>query len=81
MQDKDMVNDVLSMVNGSLSGYASAISQTENEQLRQTLQQIRNNDENCQYNLYKVASQKGFYKPASQATSQQIQEIKSQFNA
>ncbi|WP_032120775.1 spore coat protein [Clostridium amazonitimonense] len=81
MQDKDMVNDVLSMVNGSLSGYASAISQTENEQLRQTLQQIRNNDENCQYNLYKVASQKGFYKAASQATPEQIQEIKSQFNA
>lgn len=80
MQDKEMVNDVLSMVNSSLTGYASVISQTENQQLRQTIQQIRNCDEEGQYNLFKVASQKGFYKPAAQANPQEIQEVKSQFN-
>lgn len=81
MQDKDMMNDVLTMINHSLTGYANVISQSNNEQLRQTLQQIRNTDEASQLNFYKVAEQKGFYKPAAQATPQEIQEVKTQFNA
>jgi len=39
VQEKDMVNDVLSMINSSLTGYANAIAQTSNQQLRQMLQQ------------------------------------------
>lgn len=76
--DKEMVNDVLSMVNGSLTGYASSIAQTSNQQLRQTLQQIRNSDEQFQYQLFQLAQQKGWYKPASSASSQDIQTVKSQ---
>ncbi len=64
MREKDMVNDVLSMVNSSLTGYASVISQSSNPQLRQTIQQIRDSCENFQYELYKLAEQKGYYKPA-----------------
>ena len=79
-QDKEMVNDVLSMVNSSLTCYAGYISETCNQQLRQTLQQIRNSDEQFQYQLFQMAEQKGFYKPASQASQQEIQQIKSQFN-
>lgn len=78
IQDKEMVNDILSMVNSSLTGYASAISQTSNQQLRQALQQIRNSDEQFQYQLYQLAEQKGFYKPAAQADTQDMQQIKSQ---
>ena len=48
MQDKDMVNDVLSQVNASLTNYAMAIAQSSNPQLRQALQQIRNSDEQFQ---------------------------------
>lgn len=81
MQDKDMMNDVLSMINSSLTGYANVISQANNEQLRQSIQQIRNNCEASQYNFYKIAEQKGFYKPAAPADQQDIQEVKSQFNA
>ena len=80
MQEKDMVNDVLSMVNSSLTGYASVISQCSDQNLRQTLQQIRNADEQFQYNLYQTAEQKGFYQPAQQASSEEIQQIKSMFN-
>ena len=36
IQDKEMVNDILSMINGSLTTYANVISQTSNPQLRQT---------------------------------------------
>lgn len=78
IQDKEMVNDILSMVNASLTGYANTISQTSNQQLRQTLQQIRNSDEQFQYQLAQLAEQKGFYKPAVKADTQDIQTVKSQ---
>ena len=78
LQEKEMVNDVLAMINGSLSGYASVISQASNQQFRQTIQQIRNGDEQFQYQLYQMAEQKGFYKPASQAHQTDIQTVKSQ---
>ena len=78
IQDKEMVNDILSMVNSSLTGYANVITQTSNQQLRQAIQQIRNSDEQFQYQLYQLAEQKGFYKPAAQADTQDMQQVKSQ---
>lgn len=79
MQEKDMVNDILSMINSSLTGYANTISQCSDQTLRQELQQIRNADEQFQYQLFKIAEQKGYYQPAGQATQQEIQEVKSTF--
>lgn len=81
LQDKEMVNDALSSINSSLTCYANYITETSNQQLRQTLQQIRNSDEQFQYQLYQMAEQKGFYKPAIQASSQDIQQVKSQFSS
>jgi len=78
MREKDMVNDVLSMVNSSLTGYANVISQTSNQQLRQAIQEIRDHDEKFQFDLYKLAEQKGFYQPAQQADPKDIQQIRSQ---
>jgi spore coat protein CotF len=75
--DKEMVNDILSMMKSSLTTYTSSISECSNQQLRQTLQQIRNSDEQFQYQLYQMAESKGFYKPATQADSQDIQQVKS----
>ncbi len=79
MQEKDMVNDILSMVNGSLTGYANSIAQSSDQNLRQTLQQIRNADEQFQFQLAQVAEQKGYYKPAEAAGTQEIQQVKSIF--
>jgi spore coat protein CotF len=78
IQEKEMVNDTLAMINGSLSGYASVITQASNAQFRQTIQQIRNADEQFQYQLYQMAEQKGYYKPAAQAPQADIQTVKSQ---
>lgn len=39
---------------------------------------MRNSCETSQYDFYTVAKQKGFYKPAAQASQQQIQTVKSQ---
>jgi spore coat protein CotF len=77
MQDKEMVNDILSMVNSSLTNYAMAIAETSNQQLRQTLQQIRNSDEQFQFQLCQMAEQKNYYKPAPAASQQDIQQVKS----
>ena len=78
MDDKTMVNDILASVKSDLTAYQTAISETENMQLRQTFQQIRNNDECFQYELYKVANNKGYYKPAQKATTTEVQTVKTQ---
>ncbi len=80
MQEKEMVNDLLSQINSSITGYANVISQTENQQLRQTIQQIRNNCETFQYDLFKLAEQKGYYQPAQKANQDEIMQIKSQLS-
>ena len=76
MDEKTMVNDILGSVKADLTAYQTAIAETENMQLRQTFQQIRNNDESFQYELFKVASSKGYYKPAQKATITEIQTVK-----
>ena len=78
MDEKTMVNDILASVKSDLTAYQTAISETENMQLRQTFQQIRNNDESFQYELYKVANTKGYYTPAQKATTTEIETVKSQ---
>jgi len=77
-QDKLMVNDALSMEKSSLTFYANAISECANPKLRSTIQQIRNNCEASQYELYKLAESKGFYKPAMMANDTEVQQVKGQ---
>ena len=78
MDEKTMVNDILEGVKGSLKTYQGVISEAENMQLRQTIQQIRNKDESFQYELFKIAQTKGYYKPAQQATQTEIQAVKNE---
>ncbi len=78
MDEKTMVNDVLSSVKSSLSSYEMAITESANMQLRQTFQQIRNSDESFQYELFKVAQAKGYYKPAQTASTTEIQTVKTE---
>ena len=76
MDEKTMVNDILSSVKSDLTAYQTAISESENMNLRQTFQQIRNNDESFQYELFKIAQAKGYYKPAQKATVTEINQVK-----
>lgn len=78
MQEKEIVNDYLAGINASLAGYGGIIAQTENEQLRQTIQQMRNQDEIRQYNLFKKAKEKGYYIPAQPASQTEISIVKQQ---
>ena len=78
MDEKTMVNDILSGVKSSLNDYQTAISEAENMQLRQTFQQIRNSDESFQYELFKIAETKGYYKPATKATVTEVSSVKTE---
>jgi len=78
MDEKTMVNDILSGVKASLTSYQTAISETENMQLRQAFQQIRNSDESFQYELFKTAQAKGYYKPAEKASTTEIETVKTE---
>ncbi len=78
MKDKEIANDVLSMVKSSLTTYSKAIAESDNQQLRQTLSQIRNSDEQFQYELAQLSSQKGYYQSAGQASQQDIQQTRTQ---
>ena len=78
MDEKTMVNDILGNVKADLTAYQTAISESENMQLRQTFQQIRNNDESFQYELFKVAYVKGYYKPSQKASMTEVETVKTE---
>ena len=78
MDEKTMVNDILSGVKSGLTTYQTVISETENMQLRQTIQQLRNGDESFQFELFKVAQNKGYYKSSQPATVTEIQTVKNE---
>ena len=78
MDEKTMVNDILESVKAELTTYQGVISEAENTQLRQTIQQIRNNDESFQYELFKIAQTKGYYKPVAKATVTEVSSVKTE---
>ena len=78
MDEKAMVNDILEAVKAELTTYQGVISESENMQLRQTVQQIRNTSESFQYELFKIAQTKGYYKPAQTATQEEINQTKTE---
>ena len=80
MNEKDMVLDILTGTKASIGGYAKVIVECADQNLRQTFQQMRDGDEKFQYDLYKIAEQKGYYKPALPADQQDMSEIKSFLN-
>jgi len=77
MTEKDMVMDVLSGVKASIGTYAKVITECSDPQLRAMFQQMRDGDEKFQYDLYKIAEQKGYYTCAPKADQAQVQNIKS----
>ena len=74
--DKTMVSDALTGVNGELSKFGEMIPQTENKELKQCLKQLRNECEMSQEKLYKVAREKSYYVPAAKATQQEVDHVK-----
>ena len=80
MQEKEMISDYLANLNASLANYGTIISQCENEELRSTIQVMRDQDEIRQYAIFKIAKEKGYYIPAQQATANEIATVKQQLS-
>jgi len=76
MQEQVMVSDALNSINAGLKSMGDMISQTENQELRKTLQQMRNEAETCQYELFTIAKSKNYYQPAQKATQEEITSVK-----
>lgn len=77
LDEKTMVTDTLTGINGELTRYGEMIPQTENKELKQCLKQIRNSCEMSQEKLYQIAREKQYYMPAAKATKQEIDQVKS----
>lgn len=76
MEEKAIVNDVLSSTKSTLKEYEGAIIETANMELRQIFQNLRNSSESFQYELFKLAESKGYYTPAQNATQEEINQVK-----
>ena len=79
MNEKTMVADTLTGINGELVRFGEMIAQTENQELKQTLKQFRNACEQSQEELYKIAREKSYYVPASKATEEEVAHVKGLF--
>ena len=77
MNEKTMVTDALTGINGELKMFGDMIAQTENAQLKQALKQMRNQSEMSQEEIYQIARAKSYYVPAAKATPEEISHVKS----
>lgn len=79
MNEKAMVVDTLTGINGELVRYGEMISQTENPQLKQMLKQFRSQCETSQEEIYGIARQRQYYVPAQKATQEEVSHVRSLF--
>ena len=79
LNEKTMVADTLTGINGELVRFGEMIAQTENPELKQTLKQFRNACEQSQEELYQLAREKSYYVPASKATEEEVAHVKGLF--
>lgn len=79
MNEKTMVADTLTGINGELLRFAEMIPQTENKELKTTLKQFRAACEQSQEELYQIARTKAYYVPADAAGKEDIEHVKSLF--
>ena len=81
MNEKTMVADTLTGINGELVRFGEMIAQTENKELKQTLKQFRNACGQSQEESYQMAREKSYYVPASKATQEEVDHVKSLFTS
>ncbi len=81
MNEKSMVADTLTGINGELVRFGEMIAQTENSELKQTLKQFRDKCEQSQEELYQIARNKSYYVPASKASQEEVEHVRSLFTS
>ena len=79
MEEKYMVNDVLENSKSEILSFTKAIIMSENLEIRQTLEQLRTNLESFNFELFTLATSKGYYTATSMAKPEEIAGIKNLF--
>ena len=79
LEDKTMVADALTGINGELMRFGEMIPQTDNKELKTALKQFRAACEQSQEELYQIAREKSYYVPAAKATQEEVAHVKSLF--
>ena len=80
MEEKYMVKDILNDSKNNIKIYTDSLLETENVELRNTIQNLRNFFENFQYNLFKISESKGYNSVAQSAKQDEIQKVKNELN-
>lgn len=78
MEEKAMVKEAFEETKMDLLTFQRVIIETKNMELRQTIQQIRNNCESFQYELLKIAEIKNYCKESPKATAVEISSVKTE---
>jgi spore coat protein CotF len=81
MDDKVIANDCLEAAKVSCTELTKAITECSNPQLRQTLVQLRNQAEQSQQQIYRIAEQNNWYMPAGPAAQDEISRVRSFFQS
>ena len=78
MEEKTLVKDILDGIKLELINYQNAIFESENLELRQIFQMIRDENESFQYELLRIAQIKKYYKSAQKVTVTEMELVKSE---
>lgn len=79
MNDKDMMQDLLTSEKQVIASYSSGISESSCMNLRNTLVNNFKNTQEVQYKVFDIMKQKGWY-PTKDAPSTEVQQLKNESN-
>ena len=75
-----MVNDVLENTKSEILSFTKSIITSENLEVRQTLEQLRTSLESFNFELFTLATSKGYYTSTPKAKPEEISTIKNLFS-
>lgn len=81
MQDREMILDALAMVKHEIVDLTKAAIECSNQQLRQTIMQLRDSAEQNHMNLTQVATENKWYIPSPTVDSNIAQQVKQQLSS
>jgi spore coat protein CotF len=78
MNDRDLINDILMQEKYVSASYNVGLHEMQNPKLHETVQGILSDVNNCQYQMFELMFQKGWYKMKA-ADQQEIAQTHTQF--
>jgi spore coat protein CotF len=78
LNDQDRITDILSTEKHLTNNYSVGLNEMQNPNLRKVVQDILQNSQNAQFQIFDLMFQKGWYK-MKVADKQEVQTVKTQF--